>query len=46
MIRAARKATARPDIGPAVLTVQAYGSAPHPNLDALATLFGRLYAFH
>ncbi len=44
MTRAARKATARPDLGPAVLTVPAYGSAPQPKLDALATLFGRLYA--
>jgi len=46
MIRAVRKATARPDLGPAVLTVQAYGSAPQPKLVALATLFGRLYAPH
>ena len=46
MIRAARKATARPDHGPAVLTVHVYGSAPQPELDALATLFERLYAAH
>ena len=32
MSRAARKATARHDLGPAVLTVREYGSAPRPDL--------------